>query len=39
MKLNHLNLTVTDTRSYQVLQEYFGLQDMEEQNIAFLQDE
>lgn len=41
MKLNHLNLTVTDvTEAHQFLQTYFGLRDMGgNRNIAFLSDD
>ena len=41
MKLNHLNLTVTDVpEAHQFLQTYFGLRDMGgNKNIAFLSDD
>lgn len=41
MKLNHLNLTVTDVReAHAFLKEHFGLRDMGgNRNIAFLSDE
>jgi lactoylglutathione lyase len=41
MKLNHLNLTVTDVpETHKFLQTYFGLNDMGgNRNIAFLSDE
>ena len=41
MKLNHLNLTVTDVpQSHEFLKKYFGLQDGGgNKNIAFLSDE
>ena len=41
MKLNHLNLTVTDVaETHEFLQKYFGLHDMGgNRNIAFLSDD
>jgi catechol-2,3-dioxygenase len=41
MKLNHLNLTVTDVpKAHQFLQKYFGMRDMGgNNNIAFLSDD